>query len=29
MKNDDAIILEREQWWKVVLMTREHGYNGN
>lgn len=26
---DDSIILEREQWWKEVLMTREHGFNKN
>ena len=26
---DDAIILEREQWWKDVLLTREYGLNGN
>ena len=26
---DDAIILEREQWWKDVLLTREYGLNRN
>ena len=26
---DDKIILERESWWKVVLQTREFGYNKN
>tara|TARA_Y100000385_G_scaffold287887_2_gene353176 strand:- start:4320 stop:5063 length:744 start_codon:yes stop_codon:yes gene_type:complete len=26
---DDQTILERESWWKNVLMTREFGYNEN
>lgn len=26
---DDEVIIEREQWWKNVLMTREYGYNMN
>lgn len=26
---DDHVILERESWWKDVLMTREFGYNAN
>ena len=26
---DDELIIEREQWWKNVLMTREFGYNKN
>ena len=26
---DDAVILEREQWWKDVLLTRLYGYNKN
>ena len=26
---DDDVILEREQWWKNVLKTREYGYNRN
>jgi len=29
MKTDDAAILEREQYWKRVLLTREYGYNKN
>ena len=26
---DDQTILDRESWWKVVLQTREFGYNKN
>lgn len=26
---DDSIILEREQWWKDVLLTKKFGYNKN
>lgn len=26
---DDALIIEREQWWKKILMTREFGFNNN
>lgn len=26
---DDDFILERESWWKKILLTREFGYNGN
>jgi len=26
---DDNVILEREAWWKEVLLTRRFGYNGN
>jgi len=26
---DDRIILERESWWKEVLLSRKYGYNGN
>ncbi len=26
---DDAVILKRESYWKSVLDTRTHGYNGN
>jgi len=26
---DDQIILERESWWKNILLTREFGYNEN
>lgn len=30
MKTDDIAIIQREQFWKVVLLTRgEHGYNQN
>ena len=28
-RTDDAIILRREAYWKSVLDTRAHGYNGN
>lgn len=28
-KVDDHIILERESWWKKVLLSRVHGYNSN
>lgn len=26
---DDQIIIERENWWKEVLLSRKHGYNNN
>ena len=26
---DDQMIIERENWWKEVLNTREFGYNKN
>jgi len=26
---DDQLIIERESWWKSVLLTREFGYNKN
>jgi hypothetical protein len=26
---DDQIILAKEGWWKMVLQTREFGYNKN
>ncbi len=26
---DDAVILERERWWKETLQSRKFGYNGN
>jgi hypothetical protein len=26
---DDQVIIERESWWKKVLLTREYGYNNN
>ena len=26
---DDDAILERESWWKELLMTRQFGYNKN
>ena len=26
---DDQIIIERENWWKVVLQSRQFGYNEN
>jgi hypothetical protein len=26
---DDAVIIERESWWKEVLLTRKYGYNNN
>ena len=29
MKTDDAVVLDREQYWKRVLKTREFGYNRN
>jgi len=30
MKTDDLVIIERETYWKNVLLTREpHGYNKN
>ena len=30
MKTDDSVIIERETYWKNVLLTREpHGYNKN
>jgi len=29
LKTDDAVIIEREQYWKRVLQTREFGYNKN
>ncbi len=25
----DAVILERERWWKNILLTRTFGYNDN
>lgn len=28
-KTDDTIILEREIWWKNVLLTTTFGYNKN
>lgn len=28
-KTDDSIIIERESWWKNVLLSRTYGYNGN
>ena len=28
-KIDDAVILERESWWKDILQTRQFGYNDN
>lgn len=28
-KIDDAVILERESWWKDILQTRKFGYNDN
>jgi hypothetical protein len=30
MKTDDDVIIQREQYWKSVLLTRgEYGYNKN
>jgi hypothetical protein len=29
MKTDDSIIINREQFWKKVLLSREFGYNRN
>lgn len=29
MSYDSKKVLEREQWWKECLDTREHGYNDN
>lgn len=26
---DDLVIIERENWWKNVLMSRKYGYNAN
>lgn len=26
---DDAVILEREKWWKETLQSKKFGYNGN
>lgn len=26
---DDEVIIERESWWKEVLLTRKYGYNNN
>lgn len=26
---DDKLIMERENWWKITLKTREFGYNAN
>jgi hypothetical protein len=26
---DDQIIINRESWWKEVLLTRKYGYNKN
>ncbi len=26
---DDLVILERESWWKTVLLSRKYGYNAN
>ncbi|GAB6141118.1 hypothetical protein JCM14076_18470 [Methylosoma difficile] len=26
---DDSVILNRESWWKDVLLTRKYGYNSN
>ena len=28
-KTDDSIIIEREQYWKSVLLSRQYGYNKN
>jgi len=28
-KTDDAVIIERERFWKKVMLSREHGYNKN
>ena len=28
-RTSDDFILSREQWWKRVLCSREHGYNRN
>ena len=28
-KVDDAVVLERESWWKNILLTRTFGYNDN
>lgn len=28
-KTDDAVIIEREKFWKRVMLSREHGYNKN
>lgn len=28
-KVDDAVVLERESWWKNILQTRTFGYNDN
>lgn len=28
-KVDDHLIIERENWWKKVLLTRQYGYNMN
>lgn len=28
-RTDDDVILERESWWKELLMTRQFGYNKN
>ena len=29
MKTDDQIVIDREQYWKNVLLSREYGYNKN
>jgi hypothetical protein len=30
MKTDDSVVIEREKYWKSVLLSRgEFGYNGN
>ena len=28
-KVDSSLVIEREQWWKNLLLTREFGYNKN
>lgn len=28
-KIDDSVILERENWWKEILQSRNFGYNAN
>lgn len=28
-KVDDTVVLERESWWKNILLTRTFGYNDN
>lgn len=28
-KTDDAVIIDRERFWKKVMLSREHGYNKN